>query len=567
MLYILVSATSFAIADEKWNINEVEEKLHSENGHKEVLQQYYRDKDLLMSKNPALYHYLEGIHHIDENNLQKATDNFQEALTISHSEERTDIEVATIKQLVFLSSFYGDSGSLIEFGSRLEEIAERTEDAETQMYAYNVIALSFYYLANDNKVIEYLERMLLLANEHDNKYFQAIYKTIHGDILLSYEESEEALKLFETADQLFEMVEGTIVKDLKKMNKGSLLLAKSKLSERYDSRVVLKEMEQLIHETTNQYHHVVKLGFLYNRKGLIELEYDLNQNAVDSLEKSKELFGKMINTGPIGPIRYATMSLAQAYYKNGDYKQAADSYMSVSKMDEDPQIFMYFDEMTTKVRNFTEKELNNQIQTLTELKKTQNKAIVLHRLMIVAFIFGMIAATIAFIITKREHNKVNELKNTLYFQSITDGLTDVYNRKKIFEILQAQKEVCFVALVDIDNFKSINDTYGYLFGDEVIKKVVQTIKAEIRKEDEIGRYGGEEFLLILRNIDLDEAISLFERIRKNVEELQWEYEGFKTTICIGATKKLDSEGEEVFRLVDSLVHEAKRTGKNKVICK
>ncbi|WP_062351222.1 GGDEF domain-containing protein [Bacillus kwashiorkori] len=563
LLFFIFPNISSTSASFNWTIEKIESELVRGNGYKQVLQWFNSEREFLKNNDPALYYYLEGINQVVENNFHKANENFQEGLTISKKEKQMELEIAILKELTVLSEYYGDSGNLVEYGSRLLEIAEENTDAKTQMYAYKTIALSFYYVMDDAKVIEYLEKMLQIANKYDDNFYKAIYKDFHADLLLSYEENKSALKLYEEAGELFNKANGVEADNLQQWNQASIALVKSKLSDKKDKTVrktVIKEIEQLVPFAENHYHRTTNLEYLYSIKGLIESEYELNQAAVDSFEKSKELSEKIIHIdGRLDAIRYESINLAQAYYENKNFKQAADLYMFVSKMDEDPQTFKDIDEMTSKIRKFTEKELNEKIQTLTALKQAQKKSITQQRIMIVTTIIGIIIITAAFI-------RVNQLKNSLYVKSVTDGLTGVYNRKKILEILQAEKKDCIVALVDIDNFKSINDTYGYLFGDKVIKKVVQVIKQELADNDEIGRYGGEEFLLIVRDKSFDDSIVLFDRIRKKVAQLSWEHEDLSTAICIGVSKKKQEDGwEEVFRRVDTLVHEAKRTGKNKVL--
>ncbi|WP_025026076.1 GGDEF domain-containing protein [Caldalkalibacillus mannanilyticus] len=242
--------------------------------------------------------------------------------------------------------------------------------------------------------------------------------------------------------------------------------------------------------------------------------------------------------------------------------------MRIIERDKNPELLKSWDEASSKLREFSEKELTGKIDLLFELQNAQNKKIEYQRIslylstLVILLLIGAITWKI------HENKKINQLKNQLYHQSITDGLTGVFNREKIFEILDKEvKKDSVIALVDIDNFKSINDTLGYLVGDDVLKRVVDTIKMSIREQDEIGRYGGEEFIIIIKDTTLEDAVKIIERIRKNVEALEWEYDQLKTTISAGVCKKSALAVEEVFKEVDELVHEAKRTGKNKVVYK
>ena len=75
-------------------------------------------------------------------------------------------------------------------------------------------------------------------------------------------------------------------------------------------------------------------------------------------------------------------------------------------------------------------------------------------------------------------------------------------------------------MIDIDDFKSINDKFGHVFGDEILVKICNEINKNVRKDDYVGRYGGEEFIVIFNNTKLDEAVTIAERIRKSIEGLE-----------------------------------------------
>ena len=134
--------------------------------------------------------------------------------------------------------------------------------------------------------------------------------------------------------------------------------------------------------------------------------------------------------------------------------------------------------------------------------------------------------------------------------------------KQYLEALEEKnKEKLTVAMVDIDNFKMINDKYGHLFGDYVLKRIVRTIISNLRQDDIVGRYGGDEFLIILRDTSKEKGYAMMERVRKKILELEWE-DDLIITISGGI---IEVEGEEVTDLlkkVDKLLYRAKHKKKN-----
>jgi diguanylate cyclase (GGDEF)-like protein len=161
---------------------------------------------------------------------------------------------------------------------------------------------------------------------------------------------------------------------------------------------------------------------------------------------------------------------------------------------------------------------------------------------------------------------------------IKDSLTGLYNRGFFDEILpqkleEARKIEIQVSLlmIDIDNFKKINDSYGHQVGDEVLKFVASTIKDSVRATDLPCRYGGEEFSVILSNADLENAVILANKIRALLHEM---YEGTKTftlqkevTITIGVSSyPLEvTSVVELVTLADKRLYEGKESGKNRVV--
>ncbi|MBN1274647.1 MAG: diguanylate cyclase [Candidatus Aminicenantes bacterium] len=165
----------------------------------------------------------------------------------------------------------------------------------------------------------------------------------------------------------------------------------------------------------------------------------------------------------------------------------------------------------------------------------------------------------------------------LYKSATTDELTGVTNRHWFMkrteeEFVFAHKRGLPLSLVmfDIDFFKKVNDTYGHQAGDYVLRKITELINLQKRDEDHLGRYGGEEFILFLKGIPKDNAFSVCERMRKNVEETVFEFQGksFQITISMGLCSMAGSEItslEECIRRADSSLYEAKKTGRNRVV--
>ena len=174
------------------------------------------------------------------------------------------------------------------------------------------------------------------------------------------------------------------------------------------------------------------------------------------------------------------------------------------------------------------------------------------------------------------NNIENAYHEEIYRLTTIDGLTQVYNKRYFIETLEreigrAQRYRRDLSLImfDIDNFKHINDTYGHLAGDYVLKQLAAVIKARIRREDILSRYGGEEFAIILPEIDAYNSMQFAEKIRRLIEKAMFRFEDtdIPVTISIGvASIKVDLEDPNDFiRIADTNLYEAKAQGKNRVV--
>jgi|FLOH01.1.fsa_nt_gi diguanylate cyclase (GGDEF)-like protein len=154
----------------------------------------------------------------------------------------------------------------------------------------------------------------------------------------------------------------------------------------------------------------------------------------------------------------------------------------------------------------------------------------------------------------------------------TDQLTKLVNRIKIDEMLEIcagsferYKNIYSIILLDIDNFKLVNDTYGHLLGDNVLKHIAIILKRNTRNIDLVGRWGGEEFLIISKETDLNGASELAEKIRRSVESSKFEKVNH-LTVSIGVAQIKENETiDELLKRVDDALYEAKEAGRNKVV--
>jgi len=161
-------------------------------------------------------------------------------------------------------------------------------------------------------------------------------------------------------------------------------------------------------------------------------------------------------------------------------------------------------------------------------------------------------------------------------QSSRDPLTGVFNRRIFMERLAVEferfhryKTPFSLIFFDVDHFKAVNDTYGHDAGDRALKGIAVSTGSILRKVDVFARYGGEEFVVILYETDIGHSVQVAEKLRKLIEEAEFEYRGqvVPVTISLGVTsaRESDESGDTIVARADSYLYRAKKEGRNRVI--
>lgn len=165
----------------------------------------------------------------------------------------------------------------------------------------------------------------------------------------------------------------------------------------------------------------------------------------------------------------------------------------------------------------------------------------------------------------------------VYEAAVRDGLTGIFNRKHLEERISAELEVAkrhgaslSVILFDVDHFKYVNDTYGHLCGDAVLKNVAALVAQGIRAEDTLGRYGGEELLVVCRGTAVDHAVALADRLRWTVWNALTPFEShqIRVTLSAGVASLLcaaEPTRAALLSVADARLYQAKQAGRNRVV--
>lgn len=163
-------------------------------------------------------------------------------------------------------------------------------------------------------------------------------------------------------------------------------------------------------------------------------------------------------------------------------------------------------------------------------------------------------------------------KKTVEELAVLDKLTGLYNRLKLDEVFEYElakvkryHEALSLIMVDIDKFKSVNDNYGHQVGDLVLRDLAKILKSSIRQTDTLGRWGGEEFLIICPQTDIKSAYSIADKIRQKIEEYSFSIVGCRTA-SFGVASYVDDDIQEtLISRADKALYMAKESGRNRVV--
>jgi len=316
--------------------------------------------------------------------------------------------------------------------------------------------------------------------------------------------------------------------------------------------------------------------FFERMKNLMAIKAELRTMSVAILEPSKDGINdlkKIFEKEQIGNIDFfdSTYSFAKNNKKYSIY------IIDVSGRDRD------LEKMIIDIRR------ENMDATIIVTSEVYNPKIVSYMLLAGAddvvikpidrkVLMARINASVRLQIHVKEMEKKNEELENINLELnrlvITDGLTGLYNHKYIMERLGSEVEKAkrygrnlSVIMMDIDHFKSVNDTYGHPVGDVVLRMISDALRLNIRKVDVVGRYGVEEFFVILPETDLEQGLIIAEKVRTIIENLVFASNGLKVTISGGLSQWKYESVSELIKRADAFLYDAKHSGRNRIIYK
>lgn len=299
-----------------------------------------------------------------------------------------------------------------------------------------------------------------------------------------------------------------------------------------------------------------RLKRIYSSLDIVEVE-----SAEDGLSKveSGQLYGYIDNL-------IVTSSYIQKEY-TGSLKVSSRlkerDELSVAVRIDDPKLYDIFEKLVQSLDEGTRQSIYNRwTSTIEQVAWFDKNMIWKVSLVLIITVFAFIWR---YFVLKRYNVKLLEL-------SITDKLTGLYNRQKTDEKLGEEQRkvdryseyICTIMIIDVDHFKSVNDRFGHQSGDSVLRLMAHIFTSTLRDTDVIGRWGGEEFMVILPNTSINQCAIVAENLRHTVEMYPFDLDQ-PITISIGIGKlKQNQSIHETIAYIDEALYEAKKSGRNQV---
>lgn len=446
-----------------------------------------------------------------------------------------------IKVLYILSENYAKSS---EYIIKTIQLAIKNNNIYEEVKSKIELALIYRSIGGHETAINILEEALTISikDKKDDAYMK-VYAYINlAEIYIEIEKFDKAKEIcniipkyevyllsedYRDIEILKNIIESKVY-----INKDDLISANESLSDA--SLLITEDKDEYIADKEIEY-LIAKAKYYYKIKDYSK-SIDIYKNVLDLCEIKKK-------NSHIKVILYDLINLSTESNNHKLKDKCYEKIIKINKLQENKSHKDY--------SNYIVEHMNNEANIINNIKKTK-----------IMYITILIFIAIGIILIPIIYKNLMKIK----YELIHDGLTDALNRSSLdknYKSMLDKDEDFAIIIFDIDNFKSINDLYGHVFGDIVLINICRVINNMLSKDTELYRYGGEEFVVLTKNKLKEEVLDIAESIRYYIERIKWKEE-IKVTVSIGVAHS-NNEKQFTMEKADENMYKAKNTGKNKVI--
>lgn len=571
--------------------------------------------NLISATNPdSLQVLLESSHDLDKvrilnqlsefykvSNPNKSIEYAMEAYKISKYSDNDSLYCISLNNLAIGHYYLSDYSRALEYNKQALKIANKAKLTKCKAKYLNNLGLIFKKLDNWDQALHYFLQSLDLEKELGNLIGQAESLCNIGNLYYELEKPDKALEYYQSCLRIYEAENN--IKGLATIlnNIGMIYDEDEMFSIALDYYSKSLKYERELNNSIGIATSLNNIGLTYFYSGIHHKAIEYLKEALTEAEIIGEKYGisnTCLNLGEVylemnslkdaqkyliigleisenidskDLTTHANELLSTLYYQKEDYKKALSYFKKAanSKLGNSENQNRSFALIEQKISN------NQQEEVIKKLHSHNNLY-----LAIIIFLLLLSITIIVVIITNRyklKENLISEMQianNQLMEMARTDHLTSLSNRRGMIEKIEYEKyrfernkNSFVIAMGDIDDFKMINDRFGHECGDFILKSLSNIMISLLRKQDIVGRWGGEEFLMLLPETRIDGGKKVIEKIRKKIADKPFYYKGFiiNVTITFGLSEySKESATNEIIDNADRALYIGKKEGKNRV---
>lgn len=561
LLVILLMLGMSSITEAMPDIEEALEMINSGKLSPSIISSYQPETESAASEK-AMYFFLKGYLETREFEFNSAYESFNKSLEILLEHPNPRLEAELLFYISEIELLYMDLPNGMSHSLRLGELATAQGLDKRLIDSYYNLAIGYRYYYDERESNKYSAEAYSLSKEIGYDFGEALYFAFLGDTRLDYENDPEgAMEAYQESYRMMpEKNRDQLREDYRIILDSAMIYTRIF---HLEDKTVLPDIERVI-SGSNPKNYIM----LYDLKALAGDVYlsDEPEKALSYYLEAMELYEKIeaIPTSAVSSY-YLESAIAKTYYELGEYQSSADIYYKLLTGENDEGLIRQLMDTQSSLDDYKYDSYQERLALLEDFNETNEAKVQLSKRLSAVFISSTILLLIALVAIVIGLVKNRRIQDKLYKASITDNLTKVYNRSKIIEIINenlGSRDA--IAMIDVDDFKKINDTYGHLVGDQVLIRISDTIRSSVRSVDSVGRYGGEEFIVHFKDVSVQEAIEISERIRTNIMNMKWDCGDIKTTVSIGVSMGGGRNLDDVLSYADELMYRAKSSGKNRL---
>ncbi len=460
-------------------------------------------------------------------------------------EEYRCLELANItNNMIKYCCLAGDYDSSIEYGLKALELFHQFGTADDINDVIANIGGVYIYMDQYEKGLEYTLRALEYAKSKNDREAASFFLNNCGIALNKLGHHDEAIANYEEAISIkLELgKKGELCNSY--MNLAQVFLDTGNYSEAFE---VLEKARPIAEEIGNL-QTLKELSFhmadYYRRKGLFDEALELLSSYVEFHTEA----------GSLSKIPDALKEMADIHETIGELENALNDYKRLVSINER----LYREASSARMVELESSFRVQQKMQEIEMLNSQN-----HELEEVKILLERRNREL--LETQEKLEIANEM---LKIQAETDPLTGLLNQKRMYPIIETEIDralryggLLSMVMIDLDDFKKINDIYGHLIGDNVLKAAAAIVKNSIRRSDYAFRYGGEEFLLLLPSTDIENASAMANRLREEISSSLRP----RVTLSAGVSTWKGEDATDFIRKTDALLYQAKENGKDRIV--